>query len=153
MGTVAVNGNTVTVNVTFAANTDKSAKTYTVGINSASTAIKGSATVTITQADAPATGTAKVIYTWANRDEIVTSATTATLSRAKEESLTITVTDNGYSNYQWSVNGGDVAAPVGTAASYTFSSAGHGNGDYTIGLRLTKGSAWDSTQITVTVQD
>ncbi|GHU69173.1 hypothetical protein FACS189450_01520 [Spirochaetia bacterium] len=49
IGTPAVSGNTVTVPVTFAANTGASAKTYTVGINSGSAKIKGSATVRITQ--------------------------------------------------------------------------------------------------------
>ncbi|GHV26927.1 hypothetical protein AGMMS4952_07800 [Spirochaetia bacterium] len=155
IGTPAVSGDTVTVPVTFAANTVTSPKTYTVGINSSSTSIKGSATVVITQAAAPGSGTAQVIYTWVNEHEIVTSDTTATLSRAANQSLTITVTGSGYSNYQWSLNGGDIAGTAGTT-SYTFSSAGHGNGKYTIGLRLksnlgSAGDAWYSTQITITV--
>ncbi|GHV79661.1 hypothetical protein AGMMS49944_14520 [Spirochaetia bacterium] len=152
IGTPAVSGDTVTVPITFAANNDTSPKTYTVGISSGSTKIKGNATVVITQAELT-TGTAQVIYTWVNEHEIVTSATTATLSRAANQSLTITVTGSGYSNYQWSLKDGDVAGAAGTAASYTFSSAGHGNGKYTIGLRLKKDDAWYSTQITITVQD
>lgn len=99
------------------------------------------------------TGTAKVIYTWVNEHEIFTSATTDTLSRAANESLTITTTGSGYSNYQWSLNGIDVAGAAGTAASYTFSSAARGNGNYTIGLRIKKDNAWYSTQIVITVQD
>ncbi|GHV28357.1 hypothetical protein AGMMS4952_11780 [Spirochaetia bacterium] len=155
IGTPAGDDDTVTVPVTFAANTDTSPKTYTVGINSSSTRIKGSATAVITQAAAPESGTAKVIYTWVNEHEIVTSHTTATLSRGENQSLTITVTGSGYSDYQWSLNGGDIAGTAGTT-SYTFSSAGHGNGKYTIGLRLksdlgSAGDAWYSTQITITV--
>ncbi|GHV32923.1 hypothetical protein AGMMS4952_24210 [Spirochaetia bacterium] len=96
-------------------------------------------------------GTAKVIYAWVDEHEIVTSDTTATLSRGgANNSLIITVTGSGYSNYQWSLNGGDIAGTAGTT-SYTFSSAGHGNGKYTIGLRLKKDNAWYSTQITITV--
>ena len=47
---LGIDGDTVTVTVSFAANTDMiNEKTYTVGIAPGSTAIKGSATVTITQ--------------------------------------------------------------------------------------------------------
>ncbi|GHV63081.1 hypothetical protein AGMMS49587_11930 [Spirochaetia bacterium] len=63
IGTPAVSGNTVTVPVTFAANTDDtSTKTYTVGINSVSTRIKGSTTMVITQAAAPSTGADLGLY-------------------------------------------------------------------------------------------
>ncbi|GHV93003.1 hypothetical protein AGMMS50268_35060 [Spirochaetia bacterium] len=41
----------------------------------------------------------------------------------------------GYSNYQWSYNGPDVAGTVGTVVSYTFTSAGKDNGKYTMLLR------------------
>jgi len=51
VSTVDVSGDTVTVTVTFAANTSTTeAKTYTVGIASGSTVIMGTATVTVTQA-------------------------------------------------------------------------------------------------------
>ncbi|MDR3170515.1 MAG: leucine-rich repeat domain-containing protein [Treponema sp.] len=50
ISTVVVASGTATVTVTFAANTDTTAKTYTVSIAAASTTIKGSAKVTITQA-------------------------------------------------------------------------------------------------------
>ncbi|GHU16906.1 hypothetical protein FACS1894163_07120 [Spirochaetia bacterium] len=50
LGSPTVNGNTVTIEVYFAANIDISAKTYVVGIAPTSTKIKGSSTVTITQA-------------------------------------------------------------------------------------------------------
>jgi hypothetical protein len=96
-------------------------------------------------------GTAKVIYTWVNEHTIVTSDTSATLSRGANESLTVTVSGSGYSDYQWSLNGSDLNGA--TAASYTFSSAGQGSGNYTIGLRLKKDNAWYSTQVTVTVQN
>jgi len=49
IGTIG-NGATVTVPVTFTANPYNAARKFTVGINSASTKIKGSATVVITQA-------------------------------------------------------------------------------------------------------
>jgi hypothetical protein len=101
----------------------------------------------------PAVGTATVIYAWMNEHEIVTSDSTATLSRGANENLAITVTDNGYSNYQWVYNGIDIAPPLGTAASYTFDSAGRGNGKYYIGLRIKKDNVWYLTQITITVQD
>jgi hypothetical protein len=49
---VGVNGGTASVNVTFAANSATSAKTYTVSVAAGSTKIKGSTTVNITQAAA-----------------------------------------------------------------------------------------------------
>ena len=99
----------------------------------------------------PGSGTAKGITTWVNEHTIFTSATSATLSRGANQFLTIYVTGSGYSNFQWSLNSSDL--PGVTAASYTFSSAGQGNGNYTIGLRLKKDNAWYSTQVTVTVQN
>jgi hypothetical protein len=98
-------------------------------------------------------GTAKVIYAWVNAHEIEISANTATLSRGANQSLTITMTGSGYSNYQWTAYGIDVPGAAGTAASYTFNSAGQGNGKYYIGLRVYKDYVWYSTQITITVQD
>jgi hypothetical protein len=102
---------------------------------------------------APLTGTAKVIYTWVNEHEIVTSASTATLSRGADQSLTIMVTGSGYSGYQWTHNGSDVTTAAGSAVSYTFDSAGRSNGKYYIGLRVQKDNAWYSTIITITVTD
>jgi hypothetical protein len=125
--------------------------TYSGATSVTNTANSNIVTITFpaTAANAPGTGTAKVIYTWVNEHEIVTSASAATLSRGANESLAITVTGSGYSSYQWSYNGAD----AGTAASYTFTSAGKGNGKYYIGLRVKRDNAWYSTLITITVTD
>jgi hypothetical protein len=60
VSTVGVNGGTASVNVTFAANSATSAKTYTVSVAAGSTKIKGSTTVSITQAAAGSTTTTVV---------------------------------------------------------------------------------------------
>lgn len=95
-------------------------------------------------------GTAKVIYTWVNEnDQIVTSGGSTTLSRGAGQTLTISVTGSGYSDYQWSYNGSVVTGA--TTGSYTFNSAGKTNGVYNIDLRVKKGGAWYSTSIPITV--
>jgi hypothetical protein len=95
-------------------------------------------------------GTAKVIYAWVDQQEIAASAGTVTLLRG--EPLTITVTGSGYSNYRWTLNGADVVGAAGAAPSYTFTSAGKGDGTYYVGLRVQQGTLWYSTKITITVQ-
>jgi hypothetical protein len=96
------------------------------------------------------TGTAKVLYAWVNEnDQIVTSGGSTTLSRSAGETLAISVTGSGYSNYQWSYNGSAVTGA--TTGSYTFDSAGKTNGIYNIGLQVKKGSVWYSTLIPITV--
>jgi quinol monooxygenase YgiN len=130
---------------------------YYVVVTNTNNSVNGTKTATVTSTVATVTvnpaGTAKVIYAWVNAHEIATSANAATLSRAANQSLTITVTGSGYSNYQWSSYGTDVPGAAGTAASYTFTSAGQGNGEYYIGLRVKKDNVWYSTQITITVTD
>ncbi|GHU58548.1 hypothetical protein FACS189444_2380 [Spirochaetia bacterium] len=101
-----------------------------------------------------ATGTAKVIYTWVNEnDQIVTSGGSTTLSRGAGETLTISVTGIGYSDFQWSYNGSVVTGA--TTGSYTFNTAGKTNGIYNIGLQVKKGGGadapWYSTLIAITV--
>ncbi|GHU25368.1 hypothetical protein FACS1894164_14490 [Spirochaetia bacterium] len=104
----------------------------------------------LTAAYTIATGTAKVIYTWVNEnDQIVTSGASATLSRGAGQTLTISTTGSGYSNFQWSYNGSVVTGA--TTGSYTFNSAGKTNGIYNIGLQVKKDNAWYSTLIAITL--
>jgi hypothetical protein len=101
-----------------------------------------------------------VIQFWTNNnDALLTNTAWATLSRSENgffKSLLIEGTA-GYAAYRWTLNGADIAAPEGTAASYTFDSTSRGNGTYTVGLRVQKGdgahASWHSTTITITVQD
>ncbi|MDR1932345.1 MAG: hypothetical protein LBQ57_05915 [Spirochaetales bacterium] len=81
IGTPTVVGDTVTVPVSFEANTTAAAKTYTVSIAAGSTKIRGSGTVTITQA-----ATTLPAITWAGsfaeaaaNDGSITGSVTATL--------------------------------------------------------------------------
>jgi hypothetical protein len=63
------------------------------------------------------------------------------------------ITITGYSDYQWTLNGIDIAGPLGTASSYTFDSAGKGNGEYIIGLRVKKDNAWYSISFIIYVSN
>ncbi|GHV75011.1 hypothetical protein AGMMS49940_23130 [Spirochaetia bacterium] len=93
---------------------------------------------------------------WTDDDTIFATADSVTLSRGASPSETalITLSGDGYTGQQWSINGIDVAAPDGIASTFTFASAGRYNGQYNIGLQVQKnGSAWYSTTITITVEN
>lgn len=76
-GTITISSGTVTIAVTFAANTGSTEKTYTVGIASGSTKIKGSASVTITQAFP---GDTRVTLTAGSAVSAASSATSANVT-------------------------------------------------------------------------
>ncbi|GHU69177.1 hypothetical protein FACS189450_01530 [Spirochaetia bacterium] len=120
IGTPAVSGNTVTVPVTFAANTGTSTKTYTVGINSGSAKIKGGATVVITQAVGPSIDTRVELSAGSAVDVVYTATTTSvTFTGAMGLSLTaadFTVTTGGTIGTP-AVSGDAVTVPVTFAAN------------------------------------
>jgi hypothetical protein len=93
---------TATVSVIFAANTGVMAKTYTVSIAPGSTVIKGSATVTITQA--AATGSASITVGFAYSD-ITISGNNGTNSISKSgANNTLTLSADGYTGVVWYVD-------------------------------------------------
>jgi hypothetical protein len=95
------------------------------------------------------TGTGTVTITaWVdNKDTLVTDVEAVTLRRGLGETALVTgITTAGYSDWQWSVNGKDV--PGATTSTYTFDSAGKGNGKYTVGLQVKKDNAWYASSIT-----
>ncbi|GHV28708.1 hypothetical protein AGMMS4952_13090 [Spirochaetia bacterium] len=99
-----------------------------------------------------ATGATMTVNLWTNDTTILASPSSVTLSRSASHTALITGPSGAeYTNHQWSINGSDVAAPKGTAPTYTFNSPGKGNGIYYIGLQVKKGNAWYSKTITITV--
>jgi hypothetical protein len=119
-----------------------------------------SSIVAITVNEAAGTGKVVIEY-WVSDITDATLATntgSATLSRDAAETASITAATTGYTNHQWTLNGIDVTGAEGTASSYTFDSAGKGNGNYFIGIQVQKGTGganapWYSTMITITVTD
>ncbi|GHT75496.1 hypothetical protein FACS1894124_6930 [Spirochaetia bacterium] len=101
-----------------------------------------------------ATGSTVTVNLWTNDTTVLASASSVTLSRAASQTALITgLSGTEYTNHQWSINGSDVAAPEGTAATFSFDSAGKGNGKYNIELQVKKNNAWYLTAITITVRD
>ncbi|GHV25762.1 hypothetical protein AGMMS4952_04370 [Spirochaetia bacterium] len=99
-----------------------------------------------------ATGSTVTVNLWTNDTTVLATADKVTLSRAASETALITgLSGTEYTNHQWSINGSDVAAPEGTAETFSFDSAGKGNGKYNIELQVKKDNAWYSTTITITV--
>jgi hypothetical protein len=116
--------------------------------------------ISVSIAVANPTGTGRVVIQYwvsdVNDATLATNTGAATLSRGAGETALITAATTGYTNHQWTLNGIDVPGAEGTASSYTFDSAGKGNGNYIIGLQVQKGTGgasapWYSTPITITV--
>jgi hypothetical protein len=99
---VSLSGDTAMVSVNFLANLSTSPKTYTVSIASDSTKIKGSGTVTITQA--AATGSAGITVGFAYSD-ITISGNDGTNSISKSgANKTLTLSAVGYTGVVWYVD-------------------------------------------------
>jgi hypothetical protein len=84
----------------------------------------------------------KIITAWVTDHAINASASAVTVSRSAvspANRVTITVTPgSGYTAYAWTVGG--VTQTTATGAAYTFDAAWRSNGNYTIGLVITKGT-------------
>ncbi|GHT56604.1 hypothetical protein FACS1894109_06090 [Spirochaetia bacterium] len=130
---------------------------YYVVVTNTNSSVNGTTTATATSSVATVTvnaptGTSTVTVTlWLDEDIAFAPPPSEILSRSSSDTALITLSGGGYSNHQWSVNSIDVPGPAGTAATYTFDSAGKGNGQYNIGLQVQKDSIWYSTTITITV--
>jgi hypothetical protein len=94
-----------------------------------------------------------IITAWVTDHAINASASALTVSRSAvspANRVTITVTPgSGYTAYAWTVQG--VTQTGATGAAYTFDAAWRSNGDYTIGLALTKDGVRYSKEFTITV--
>ncbi|GHV32493.1 hypothetical protein AGMMS4952_22930 [Spirochaetia bacterium] len=113
-----------------------------------------SGTVTITfPATADPTGERTMtVNLWTDDTTVFASTPSETLSRAASQTALITgLSGDEYTDHQWSINGSDVAAPQGTASTFTFDSAGKSDGNYKVGLQVKKDNAWYLTTITITV--
>jgi hypothetical protein len=97
--------------------------------------------------------TGKIITAWVTDHAISVSASAATVSRSAVSPgnrVTITITPgDGYTAYAWTVQG--VTQAAATGAAYTFDAAWRSNGNYTIGLALTKDGVQYSKEFTITV--
>ncbi|GHU84444.1 hypothetical protein FACS189473_1850 [Spirochaetia bacterium] len=148
IGTSAVSGDTVTVPVTFAANTGTSAKTYTVGINGGSAKIKGSATVVITQAAAPTLDT-RAELTAGSAVNAAYTATTASVTFTEAAGLSLaaadfTVTTGGTIGTP-AVSGDTVTVPVTFAAN-----PGTSAKTYTVGINGASAKIKGSATVVIT---
>jgi hypothetical protein len=148
-----VASDTAIVTVGFAANTNTSAKTYTVSVADTSANIKGNATVTINQA-APGSITQDsiAITFWVNEDEqLLASNSSVTISRSSNGySASFTGEVSGsYDSVTWLVNG----VLKSEARTATINAADYRNGTYRLGVIITKGNAPYSTEIIFTVRD
>ncbi|GHV88285.1 hypothetical protein AGMMS50267_06450 [Spirochaetia bacterium] len=148
IGTPAVSGDTVTVPVTFAANSGTSAKTYTVGINGASTKVKGSATVVVIQAANDPSDTRKGL-TAGSAVSAAGTATIASVTFTGATGLTLTAADftvsTGGTIGTPAVSGDTVTVPV-TFAANTGTSAK----SYTVGINGDSAKIKGSTTVVIT---
>jgi uncharacterized repeat protein (TIGR02543 family) len=89
---------------------------------------------------------------WVNEDNDLISDMPEYFDIAREygESLDIAAADD-LSGIQWSLNGVDLAAPLGTARSIVIEAVRYPPGDYTLGLRAQRDDAPYSINLTFTV--
>ncbi|GHV71607.1 hypothetical protein AGMMS49928_24170 [Spirochaetia bacterium] len=91
------------------------------------------------------------INAWVNDDgSLITSAGNTTISRGAGNSLTVQAA-TGLTGIQWSLNGGNIPAPEGTAQAITLNAVDYQARTYNLGLRVSKGGVPYSAEIAVTV--
>jgi hypothetical protein len=127
---------------------------YVVRYKATDSAFKSLASATIAVGHPEGSGSVAEIQFWTDKadSDLVTSVSSVELSRSAGETAVITAATDGYSDYQWTLNGSTVT-PDGSADTYTFNSALKGNGKYTVGLTVKYDNEWYSTTITITVKD
>jgi hypothetical protein len=148
IGTVAVNGGTATVTVTFPANTSASAKTYTIGINPESMTIKGSGTVKITQdgkvKKTLTQGPAVNVEAGATVAHVIFTGASGLVVGTNLETTDFTVTTGG-SISAVSVTGDTATVTVSFAANTTASPK-----TYTVGISPTGADIQGAGTVTIT---
>jgi len=146
---VSVSGETATVTVGFAANTYNTAQVYTVSINANSTTIRGSATVTVTQAANPeGTEDTRAILTAGPAVNVAYNATSASVTFTGAAGLTLSAADftaNGATISDVSVSGGTVTVIV----NFTVNSAPSSK-SCTVSINASSTTIRGSATVTVT---
>ncbi|GHU93961.1 hypothetical protein FACS189479_06090 [Spirochaetia bacterium] len=147
-----VNGNTVTIQVGFGANTDASVKTYIVSIAPTSTKIKGSSTVTITQQAFIDPNDTRTLLAAGPDVYVDHTATTATATFTGPAGLTGLipadfVVTGGASIYNPTVNGNTVTIQVGFGANTDASVK-----TYIVSIAPTSTKIKGSSSVTITQQ-
>jgi parallel beta-helix repeat protein len=136
VSSIGVTDDTATVTVSFAANTDITAKVYTIGISPGSTLIKGSGTVTVTQA---AREVLKAYYvSFSGGDDANTGTEAApwkTIARVNQENFEAgdAILFKSGDTWSWdasSMTGSDFLAPKGSGeAGNPITISSYGSGD------------------------
>jgi uncharacterized repeat protein (TIGR02543 family) len=97
------------------------------------------------------------ISVWVNEDgDILVSNDHVTISKSASAGITAGFTaeaTSAYSGVQWYLNGGPVYGSRGTARSITINAADYTNGNYYLGVRVTRDGVPYSTDIYFTVAD
>ena len=75
-----------------------------------------------------------------------------TVDRSEGQTLTITAAA-GLTDHRWSLGGGEIPAPRGTAESITIEAVNYPAGSYLLGLSAKKGGVDYSTVVTFTVEE
>jgi hypothetical protein len=129
---------------------------YYVRVKQAGTNFAGTNSAQLTVASAEGTGSVLISF-WTNHNDstLATSAASVTLSRSGALGVPTSaviqgITGSDYSGYRWTLSGSPIAGTNDTP-SYTFDSAGKGNGNYSIGLLVEEDGVPYSTIITITV--
>jgi len=150
ISSVSVSGGTVTVTVSFSANGYDTTRVFTVSINANSTKIKGSATVTVTQAANPSgTPDTRVTLTAGAAVNAAYNATTANVNFTGATGLTLSAADftasTGAAISSVSVSGGTVTVTVNFAVNSTTSPK-----SYTVSINAASTKIKGNATVTVT---